>query len=249
MVDPNHSPTPVMFPPCRSLALALACLLTVSCEEKKASTTVPFLGTNRTIHYTYRFFPRGANLAGNGKAAIVVVAELPFLKGGLDSILRAEGLPPSTRTNRNSYSNFHGFDVSGGTATGSFLVRNEQFGPAFGTPLSDVTVAVNLQLIPVVDGRGELAFRVKTSHRKVSGTGLATFLDDWSGGRLINVKGEIDRTFHAAERLMPRQIDSGFSGEDVAPNSGPIRKLTLMKARFLSTASCPVAMEFIFTPG
>ncbi len=230
-------------------ALGATCFLALSCEGQKATTTIPFLGINRTVNYTYRFVPRGANLAGNGKAAIVVIAEMPFLKGSLEPMLRQEGLPPSTRTNKNSYSHFHGLNVSGGIATGSFQVRNQQFGPAFGTPLSDVTVGVSLQLIPVVDRSGELAFRVKTSHRKISGSGLATFLDDWSGGRVISVKSEIDRTFRAAQRLMPQQIASGFSGEDVAPDSGPIRKLTLVKAKFVTTVTSPVAMEFIFTPG
>jgi hypothetical protein len=245
----HSTPTLSMSPLLRATALGIACLLATSCDEKRATTTIPFLGSTRTVNCTYRFVPRGANLAGNGKAAIVVVAELPFLKGGLETLLRQEGLPPSSRTNRNTYFNFHGLDVSGGLATGSFLVRNQQFGPAFGTPLSDVTVAVNLQLVPVVDRRGELGFRVKTSHRKVSGSGLATFLDDWSGGRLINVKSEIDRAFHAAQALMPKEIGSGFSGEDVSPGSGPIRNLTLVKTRFLTTATSPVALEFIFTPG
>lgn len=230
-------------------ALAACCLLVTACKEQHASTALPFLGSTQTVHYTYRYVPKSQNLTGNGKAAIVVVAELPFLKGNLEAMLRQEGLPPSTRTSKNSYSQFRGLDVHDGKATGSFLIRNQQFGPAFGTPLSDVTVAVNLVLTPVVDRRGELAFQVKTSHRKVSGSGLAAFVDDWSGGRLINLQHEIDKAFRAAQRLMPQQIEAGFSGQDVAPTTGPIRKLTLVKARFVTTLTSPVAMEFVFNPG
>ncbi len=231
-----------------ALALAICTLLQTGCEERRASATIPFLGEPRQINYTYRFHPKSAGVAGPDKPAIVVVAELPFLKGGLDDILRAEGLPSGTRTSRLSYSNFRGLDVNGGAATGSFWIRNEQFGPAFGTPLSDVTVAVSLRLIPVVDRRGELSFRVNTSHQKVSGSGLASTLDHWSGGRLISVQSEIDKAFHAAQRLMPAAISSGFSGKDVAPDRGPIRSLHLIRAKFVTTVASPVAMEFVFTP-
>ena len=235
--------------PTLAVFVAACFLAQTGCEEQHASTTMPFFGVSRQVNYAYRFYPKTAGMAGPGKAAIVVVAELPFLKGGLEQMLRSEGLPAGTQTNRNSYSGFRGLDVSGGAATGSFLVRNQQFGPAFGTPLSDVTVAVSLRLTPVVDRRGELAFDVSGSRRTVSGSGLAAFVDDWSGGRLINVQAEIDKAFHAAQRLMPSEISAGFSGQDVAPTKGPIRKLTLVRAKFVSTPASPVAMEFVFTPG
>ena len=231
------------------MVAAISGLIAVACQEQRASTTLPILGSNRQVNYTYRFVPRSSNLTGNGKAAIVVVAELPFLKGALEDILRAEGLPTGTRTNRNTFSNFHGFDVSGGSVTGSFQVRNQEYTTAFDTLLSDVTVAVDLRLTPIVDRRGQLDFRVSGNHRKISGSGIAAVLDDLSSGKLINVQREIDSAFHAAQRLVPANIESGFSGQDVAPHSGPIRKLTLVKARFLSTVSSPVALEFVFNPG
>lgn len=235
--------------PLFTILLAVSCLLQTGCQEQRATTTIDFFGTPRKVDCTYRFYPKTSGVAGPGKAAIVVVAELPFLKNGLEELLRQEGLPQGSRTNRNSYSSFRGLDVSGTSATGSFSIRNQQFGPAFGTPLSDVTVSVSLRLTPIVDRRGELEFDVDTSYRKISGSGLASFVDDWSGGRLISVQGEIDKAFHAAQRLMPAAISSGFSGEDVAPTKGPIRKLTLVRAKFVATATSPVAMEFVFTPG
>jgi hypothetical protein len=219
------------------------------CQVQSGSTVVPFLGQTRKVNYTYRFIPKRQDAAGVGKAAIVVVAELPFLHGGLEGILRHEGLPPDTRTSRNTFSAFHGFTVSGNAAVGGFRVRNRQYGPAFGTELSDVTVAVDLRLTPAVDRRGELVFDVATTHRKVSGTGLATFIDEWSAGQLLSVQAEIDKALAAARREVPSRIPAGFSGQDVAPDKGPIRKLTLVKARFVSTPSSPVAMEFVFTPG
>jgi hypothetical protein len=161
----------------------------------------------------------------------------------------SSGVATSTSFTAKSAAGAYSVTATSGAATGSFLIRNQQFGPAFGTLLSDVSVAVSLRLTPMVDRRGELAFDVDTSHRKVSGSGLAAFIDDWSGGRLISVQSEIDKAFHAAQRLMPSAISAGFSGEDVAPTRGPIRKLTLIRAKFVSTPASPVALEFVFTPG
>jgi len=37
------------------IAVAMSCLIAIACEEQRATTIVPILGTNQKVNYTYRF--------------------------------------------------------------------------------------------------------------------------------------------------------------------------------------------------